>query len=187
MATEKLNPQDVFLPIIRNYTNGPRSDGQEVEGEEIKAALDLLHAQQDAAIATRFQIQEIDLAKQFGLEVTDRAGLQVLFGLDDMDRQLKRLDVYLQVIDQRGERAQTIDLLAQKNVPITYVTVPTLSDKPTDPAPAAAPAASVSAGKPIPAPVAKAKGKGKAPAKEKTEPTKHAKSGGKIQPFQPGQ
>ena len=98
----KFPSRDLHLPIIRNYV-GPRSGGQEVEGEEIKAALDLLHAQQDSLIAARFQIQEIDLAKHFGLQVTDRNGLQVLFGLDDMDRQLKRLDVDLQVLDQGAQ------------------------------------------------------------------------------------
>ena len=65
---KKITPQDQFLPIIRNYTGGPRTDGQSVEGEEIKAALDLLlHAQQDSMIGERFQIQEIDLAKAFRL------------------------------------------------------------------------------------------------------------------------
>ena len=179
----KLNPQDFFLPIIRHYANGPRSNGQEVEGEEIKAALDLIHAHQDSLVGPRFQIQEINLAKHFGLEVTDRNGLQVLFGLDDMDRQLKRLDVYLQVVDQRGEKAQTINLLAQKNVPITFVTAPTQVDKPAEPPPAATP---MSAAKPSPSP-AKDKGKDKDKSKShprgKAAPTPHVKKGGKIQPF----
>ncbi len=180
----KLNPQDFFLPIIRNYSNGPRSNGQEAEGEEIKAALDLIHAHQDSLIGPRFQIQEIDLAKHFGLEVTDRNGLQVLFGLDDMDRQLKRLDVYLQVVDQRGEKAQTISLLAQKNVPITFVTAPVPADKPAEPPPAATPA---SAAKSSPSPAkdkGKDKNKSKTHPKQKAVPTGHTKKGGKIQPFE---
>lgn len=177
---KKLNLQDYFLPIIRNYSEGPRLEGQEVEGEEVKAALDLLHTQQDSLVGTRFQIQEIDLAKHFGLEVTDRNGLQVLFGLDEMDRQLKRLDIYLQVIDQRGEKAQTINLLAQKNVPITFVSAPVATDKPAAPLPAASPPAAASTAKS--APVSKEKSKGHAT--EKSAPPKHAKSGAKMQPFE---
>ena len=178
---KKITSQDLFLPIIRNYSNGPRSDGQEVEGEEIKAALDLLHAQQDSMISERFQIQEIDLAKHFGLQVTDRNGLQVLFDLDDMDRQLKRLEVYLQVVDQRGEKAQTINLLAKKNVPITYVTAPAPTDRPADSSPAATPSATAAAAKPASTP---GKDKSKAHPKEKPAPPKHAKTGSKIQPFE---
>ncbi len=180
--SKKLNPQDYFLPIIRNYSEGPRLEGQEVEGEEVKAALDLLHTQQDTMIGTRFQIQEIDLAKHFGLEVTDRNGLQVLFGLDEMDRQLKRLDVYLQVVDQRGEKAQTINLLTQKNVPITFVTTPTVPDKSLASPPAASPAATVNNAKSSPA---AGKEKGKAHVVENSSPLKHARSGARMQqPFE---
>lgn len=136
--------QGDYLPIIRNY-HGPRSEGQEVEGEEIKAALDLLQAQQDSMIAARFQIQDIDLAKHFGLEVTDRNGLQVLFGLEDMDRQLKRLDVDLQVLDQNSQKPQTINLLVQKNVPVTFVTEPAIAPP--------APDVAVAVAAPSPAPI----------------------------------
>ena len=101
-----------------------------------------------------------------------------------MDRQLKRLDVYLQVVDQRGEKVQTINLLAEKNVPITFITAPALPDKTADPAPpAAAPNGSASASKP--SPVA-AKDKGKTHPHDKSLPPKHAKTGGKTQPFEAG-
>ena len=125
LPAENFSSRSNYLPIIRNY-HGPRSTGQEVEGEEMRAALDLIHAQEDSMIAARFQIQEIDLAKQFGLEVTDRNGLRVLFGLDDMERQLKRLDASLQVLDQGTRKPLTINLLVQKNVPVTFVTEPTV-------------------------------------------------------------
>ena len=138
LQPRKLAPQDNYLPMIRNYTNGPLTDGQEADGEEVHAALDLIHAHQDSLIAARFQIQEIDLARHFGLQVTDHTGLQVLFGLDDMDRQLKRLDVLLQTIDGRGQKPQTINLLVQRYVPVTFVTDPVPMDKPTD-TPAASP------------------------------------------------
>ena len=95
-------------------------------------------------MATRFQIQEIDLAKRYGLLVTDRVGTQVLFDLSEMDRQLKRLDTYLQYTDQHGQRIQTINLLVQKNVPVTYMAEATPADKSMDAfisAPASSPAA----------------------------------------------
>ncbi len=147
LPAKNAQPQDHFLPIIRNYGGAARSDGQEAEGEEVKAALDLLHAQQDSVIAARFQIQEIDLAKQFGLQVTDRNGLQVLFGLDDMERQLKRLDVDLQVLDQSPAKPQTINLLVQKNVPVTFVTEPVASAPAPTPAPSVAATPATPSGK----------------------------------------
>ena len=139
LQPRKLLPQDYFLPIIRSYSGGPRSDGQETDGEEIKAALDLLHAEQDSPLAARFQIQEIDLSKHFGIEATDRNGLQVLFGLDDMDKQLRRLEVYLQPLDQGTLKPHTISLLEERNVPVTFYPSPT-----PDPGPPAAVAPSPS-------------------------------------------
>ena len=124
--------------------------------------MDLLHAHQDSLIAARFQIEEIDLAKHFGLEVKDRNGLQVLFGLDDMDRQLKRLDVYLQAIDQRGQKPQTINLITQRNVPVTFVTEPV----PADPL-AAVPAVPLPAASSTPKTSGASKDKYKSRAKQK--------------------
>ena len=180
------SPQDNYLPIIRNY-HGPRSTGQEAEGEEIKAALDLLQAQQDSMIAARFQIQDIDLAKHFGLEVTDRNGLQVLFGLDDMDRQLKRLDVDLQVLDQNSQKPQTINLLVQKNVPVTFVTEPAIPPPAPAVMTAAAPTpASVKAATPNRKPLAigdKDKGKSRSKSKSATDGHHAQKTKHGLQPF----
>lgn len=145
LQPRKLSPQDRYLPIIRHYNGASLTEGTQTEGEEIKAALDLLRAHQDSLVAARFQIQEIDLAKHYGLQVTDRNGTQVLFALEEMDRQLKRLDTYLQYTDQHGQRIQTINLLVQKNVPVTYMVDALNTDKPADaPVAAATPAAPAS-------------------------------------------
>ena len=142
----KLSAQDRYLPIIRHYNGSNLAEGMQTEGEEIKAALDLLRAHQDSLVAARFQIQEIDLAKRYGLQVTDRSGTQALFALEEMDRQLKRLDTYLQYSDQHGQRIQSINLLVQKNVPVTYMVDAVATDKPADP-PAASPAPAASSAK----------------------------------------
>ena len=132
LLPRKLSPQDRYLPIIRHYNGTSLAEGTQTEGEEIKAALDLLRAHQESLVAARFQIQEIDLAKHYGLQVTDHNGTQVLFALEEMDRQLKRLDTYLQYTDQHGQRIQTINLLVQKNVPVTYMVDAVATDKPVD-------------------------------------------------------
>ncbi len=142
----KLLPPDYFLPIIRNYSGGPRADGQESDGDEIKAALDLLRAEQDSPLAARFQIQEIDLAKHFGIVATDRDGLQVLFGLDDMDKQLKRLQIDLDSLDQGANKPHTISLVEERNMPVTFYPSPT-PDAPANGSPAPGSSPSPSPGK----------------------------------------
>ena len=183
LRPKKLGVQDRFLPIIRNYNEGPFSEGQEASGEEMKAALDLLRAQQESSNTARFQIEEIDLSRRFGLIVTDRNGLQVLFGLDEMDRQLKRLDVYLQAIDQRAQRPQTINLLVERNVPVTFVVDAVATDKPATGQPSAVP--SPTPGGAARAPQDKATGKPKSHGRaDKATEKPHVKSNlHKGQPF----
>ena len=176
LPIDRSNAQDLHLPIIRNYS-GPRSGGQEAEGEEIKAALDLLHARQDSMIAARFHIEEIDLAKHFGLQVTDCNGLQVLFGLDDLENQLKRLEVALQTLDQAEPKPQTINLLVQKNVPVTYVSELTLAVPP----PAVLPVSTITP--PVPAGRTTGKSKSSLSTTAKIKEKKHSNSPGRLQPF----
>ncbi len=154
LLPRKLSPQARYLPIIRHYIGTTVAEGAQTEGDEIKAALDLIRAHQDSLVASRFQLQEIDLAKRYGLLATDRNGTQVLFDLTEMDRQLKRLDSYLQYTDQHGQRIQTINLLVQKNVPVTYMVDAVVTDKPADPPPTASPnpTASTSSAKPVASP-----------------------------------
>ena len=173
LRPKKLGAQDRFLPIIRNYNEGPFSEGQEASGEEIKAALDLLRAQQESSNTARFQIEEIDLSRHFGLIVTDRNGLQVLFGLDEMDRQLKRLDVYLQAIDQRAQRPQSINLLVERNVPVTFVVDAVTTDKPATGQPGIA--SSLAPGNAVASPKDKAAGKPTSHATEKATEKTHVK------------
>ena len=148
----------------------------------MEGALDLVREQQESSNTARFQIEEIDLSRRFGLIVTDRNGLQVLFGLDEMDRQLKRLDVYLQAIDQRAQRPQTINLLVERNVPVTFVVDALATDKPApgQPGAAASPAPGGAAG----APKDKAAGKPKSHGPDKlTEKTRAKPNSHKGQPF----
>ncbi len=148
LQPRKLSPQDRYLPIIRHYSGEHLAEGTLTDGEEIKAALDLLRAHQESLVAARFQIEEIDLAKHYGLVVTDHNGTQALFPLEEMDRQLKRLDTYLQYTDQHGQKIQTINLLVQKNVPVTYMVDAVAVDRPADsPAPTASPAVSTPSAK----------------------------------------
>jgi cell division protein FtsQ len=190
LRPRKLNAQDRFLPIIRNYGEGPFFEGQEATGEEMKAALDLIRAQQESLNTARFQIAEIDLARHFGLTVTDRNGLQVLFGLDEMDHQLKRLDVYLQAIDQRGQKPQSINLLVERNVPVTFAVDAIALDKPaTGGTPAASPTPVSASGPSAGKDKAREKSKDKPAAKTKASATKPANttapnsSSHKAQPF----
>lgn len=151
-------PQNSHLPIIYGYT-GSITLGRPADGEEIRSALDLLHAHQDSVVAARYQIAEIDLSKHFALVVTDQNGAHTMLGLDDMNSQLKKMEGILEAAEHLGRKVDTINLLVENNIPVTYQPEPT-------PEPAAALPLAAAAIVPTPGPAAAAAVKPAATKKE---------------------
>ena len=69
---------------------------------------------------THFQIREIDLSKGYCLLVTDKNHTQVTFGFDDLERQLQRLEQFLVYSDDSKRELATVNLLVQRNIPVTF-------------------------------------------------------------------
>lgn len=159
LRARKVLPQYLGLPIIRNANADRLAPGQVADTEEVRAALELLRAHTDSLVGARFQVDEIDLSRGYGLMARDRNGLQVLFGLDDPELQLKTLDNVLSAVTNSGHRPATISLMTlaarQRNIPVTFQpdAPPPGTTPPASPEPdAAAPAAAVNANNPPPPP-----------------------------------
>jgi hypothetical protein len=69
---------------------------------------------------TRFQIREIDVSKGYCLLVTDKNHSRVTFGFDDLDTQLRRLEQFLVYSDDTKQELATVNLLVQRNIPVTF-------------------------------------------------------------------
>lgn len=145
LPPKKQLPQHSHLPIIRGYT-GPVILGKSADGEEIRSALELLHAHQDSLVAARYQIEEVDLSKHFALVVTDQNGAHTMLGLDDMNHQLKKMESILEAAEQRGQKVETMNLLVENNTPVTF------QHEPPPPAAEAIPAVALAGAAPTPAP-----------------------------------
>lgn len=137
LPPKKQLPQNSHLPIIRGYT-GPTILGHSADGEEIRSALELLHAHQDSLVAARYQIEEVDLSKHFALVVTDQNGAHTMLGLDDMNKQLKKMESILEAAEQRGQKVESINLLVENNTPVTFQIPPPPPAAEPIPAPAIA-------------------------------------------------
>ena len=86
----------------------------------MKSALDLIRASSEI-LQARFQIQSIDVSKQYCLQVTDKQRASVTFGIDEIEWQLHRLETVLNYCDKNNRELQTVNLMAQRNVPVTFV------------------------------------------------------------------
>ena len=120
MKEKKLLPEYLALPLIVGCMSQSLESGKVVESFDAKAALDLLRLSTRSFMQTHFQIREIDLSKGYCLLVTDKNHTQVTFGFDDLERQLQRLEQFLVYSDDSKRELATVNLLVQRNIPVTF-------------------------------------------------------------------
>jgi len=73
---------------------------------------------------TRFQIREIDLSKGYCLLVTDKNHTRVIFGFEDLESQVQRLEKFLVYCDDSKQDLSTVNLMVQRNIPVTFAKLP---------------------------------------------------------------
>lgn len=109
------------LPVIYGVPTENFEQGQVISTPEVKAALDLVRLNSDDAAQARFQARSIDVSKGYCLVVTDRSHACITFGLEHLDLQMERLMMVLDHIEQNKREMQTVNLMVQRNVPVTFV------------------------------------------------------------------
>jgi hypothetical protein len=72
----------------------------------------------------RFQIREIDVSESYRLQVTDKNHSRVTFGYNDLETQLRRLEQFLVYCDDSKQELATLNLLVQRNIPVTFAPRP---------------------------------------------------------------
>jgi cell division septal protein FtsQ len=120
MKEKRLLPEYLGLPLITGCAGESLEPGKTVESFEAKAALELLRLSTRSFMQTRFQIRDIDLSKGYCLVVTDKDRTRVTFGFDNLETQLQRLEQFLVYADDSKQELATINLLVQRNIPVTF-------------------------------------------------------------------
>ena len=120
MREKKLLPEYLGLPVIVGCSSESLESGKVVETFEAKAALELLRLSTGSFMQTRFQVREIDVSKGYCLVVTDKNHTRVTFGFDNLEAQLQRLEQFLVYSDDSNRELETVNLLVQRNVPVTF-------------------------------------------------------------------
>ncbi len=124
MRQKKLLPEYLGLPLILGCSSESLEAGKVVESPEAKTALDLLRLSTRSFMQTRFQIREIDVSRSYCLLVTDKNHTRVTFGLNDLETQLQRLEQFLVYCDDSKQELETVNLIVQRNIPVTFATPP---------------------------------------------------------------
>ena len=124
MKQKKLLPEYLGLPLILGCSSESLEAGKVVESPAAKTALELLRLGTRSFMQMHFQIREIDVSKSYCLLVTDKNRTRVTFGLNDLETQLQRLEQFLVYCDDSKQELETVNLLVQRNIPVTFATPP---------------------------------------------------------------
>jgi cell division protein FtsQ len=124
MREKKLLPEYLGLPLISGCSSESLEAGNVVESLEAKTALELLRLSTRSFMQTRFQIREIDVSKSYCLLVTDKNHARVTLALNDLEAQLQRLEQFLVYCDDSKQELETVNLLVQRNIPVTFAKPP---------------------------------------------------------------
>jgi hypothetical protein len=124
MKQKKLLPEYLGLPLILGCSSESLEAGKIVESPEAKTALELLRLSARSFLQMRFQIREIDVSKGYCLLVTDKNRARVTFGFNDLPTQLRRLEQFLGYCDDSKQELGTVNLLVQRNIPVTFAEPP---------------------------------------------------------------
>ena len=114
-------PEYLRLPAIYGVPMDNFLSGEVIDKPEVTAALDLITRNGDTA---RFQIRQIDVSKGYCMIATDSKRARVTFGLDKVDQQLERLAAVVQRFSSPQQEIQTVNLLPEKNIPVTFAPPP---------------------------------------------------------------
>ena len=124
MKEKKLLPEYLGLPVILGCSSESLEVGKIVESPEAKTALELLRLSTGSFLQMRFQIREIDVSESYRLLVTDKNHSRVTFGYKDLETQLRRLEQFLIYCDDSKQELATLNLLVQRNIPVTFAPRP---------------------------------------------------------------
>ena len=119
---KKQLPSFFQLPFIYGVQTGGLEPGQSLQSPEIRAALDLVRQNAaDALQQGRFHAIGIDVSKGYCLVATDQNHARITFALERIDWQLERLMTLLDQVEQEKHELQTVNLMVQRNIPVTFV------------------------------------------------------------------
>ncbi len=128
LTSRAILPEYLRLPIIAGIPTDNLRVGKKIPSGEVVTAIGLIKKTSDQ-LTGRFDISWIDLSNGYSMEVHDREQTTARMAFEDIDGQLQRFRMLLDYCDANQKKIETVNLLVQRNVPVTFVRLDT-SDLP---------------------------------------------------------
>ena len=132
----------VNLPVVVVSSDTPAPEiGEKFQIPELTHAIELLNLCRSVAGNDEFPIDRVEQEKDWSILMRMRNGVVARFGLLDQERQMADLIAALRYAKERKYDLASINLIPQRNIPVTFASPP----PPPPPLPRAIPVAVVSA------------------------------------------
>lgn len=167
------------LPVITGVVTDNLQPREAIRSEELMAALELIEKNTKSP---RFQVRTIDISKGYCVIVKSQDGMEITFGLSDIDAQLAKLDEVRKLERSLSQQVASTNLIPSRNIPIRWVPPlpPEDADFPPKPVETAKPATKDLKTKPV---VKKPEPKKESKPEPKKEPKKSNPDNGLYKPF----
>ena len=125
-----LQPQQRSVPVVQTNEHFPLlvgipltdlRPGRPAESPQVQAALRLIAALEHSPMAGLVDIKQIDLTAPGILQVTTGQNSDVVFGLNDLDHQLRRWRLVHDHGQRTGKHLASIDLSVSNNLPARWL------------------------------------------------------------------
>ncbi len=130
---ESLAREFLKLPIIESHTLSRLVPGSKIDSPQIQSALKLLALTNHRFMARGIDVREVRIRNDYSLTALFNNDMMVTVGLPDMDRAMGDLELILEHSVRENRNLATVNLMPEKNIPVTYFEAPVHLDVPVLP------------------------------------------------------
>jgi cell division septal protein FtsQ len=118
-ATPLIQTNDV-LPVVSGINPNLLLPGRRIDSKQVRSALQLIAAFESSPMSGLVDLRRIDVSSPEILQVTTGQGSEVIFGVQDLDRQLRRWYKIHEQVQEMNKTIATLDLSVPNNIPFRW-------------------------------------------------------------------
>ncbi len=115
-----LNDGLTSLPSIESFETAEPKDGGEIESSAVRAALKFIVASDARFLSQGLTIREVRIREGWAMDCEYSTGLVATYRVDDFSRGIDDLALILDQMKEAGKVLMSANLLAEKNIPVTF-------------------------------------------------------------------
>lgn len=127
---QKLLKRFLALPVIETHQLPMPSEGAQLDSEVVRKAIRLIQETNTLFASDGLSIEEIQVRNAYSLTCHFNTRMEVTFGIKEIDRGLQDLRWIVTHAHSAGQQLATVNVMPEKNIPVTFYTPPTIKATP---------------------------------------------------------